>query len=140
LDGAGRFKSLAVQSYILGALDFKAPNRYNDRLRAKENMIFQQIEIDNLIKLKSLRHNLHAAATSAGGERYNHHFDHATAECKGISELLFPWVTHGDDDNRNEYVKMWEDRFGVKMGSKEWDKLVNKYDKISELYLSKKRK
>ena len=122
-----------------GALDFCQSDRYDSQWLLKEELVLNQLESDNLIRLKSLRHSQHTAASGSGGEVYKHHFDSASAEFKGLSELIFPWIDFQKDEKTSQYTKMWEETFGIKMGSPEWQKLVEKYDRISELYKSKKR-
>lgn len=139
MEGADRFQSLATKAHVLGALDFCQSHRYDSTWLLKEELVLHQIESDNLLRLKSLRHAQHAAGAGAGGELYQHHFDRACAEFKGLSELLFPWVDFSTDEKTSQHVKMWEETFGIKMGSPEWDKLVKKYDRIAELYKNKKR-
>lgn len=140
MERVDRFQKLALQAYTEGALTFSQPSRYNKQLKLKESLVLQQLEVDNLVRIKTLRHAQHAAAISSGGDAYEHHHDHADAEFQGISDLLFPWIQKKvSDTNVDKYTKMWEDAFGIKVGSKEWDAIVKKYDKISDLYLSKEK-
>jgi len=104
----------------------------------KEDLVLAQLEADNFIAIRSHRQAQHIGAAGAGGEYYTHHFEHALAELKGIGELLFPWIDSEDEESYPREIKMWEDTFGIKMGSPEWDKLVEKYEKIADLYSTKR--
>lgn len=101
----------------------------------KREFVFEQLEEDNLVDLKRLRQGLHAAAAAFGdGETYKHHFDASVAEIKGIGELLFPWIDWKSDPKAAEYQKVWEEWYGIKVGSPEWEELEKQGEMLHELY------
>jgi len=107
----------------------------------RERIILNQIVTSDLIDLKKLKMQQHASAAATSHETYEHHFSHAGSEFLSISKLLFPWLESKTEegDKLDKYTTMWEKAFGIKVGSEEWDSLVNKYDKIEDLYATKYR-
>jgi hypothetical protein len=116
-------------------LDFSESDRYSPLWELKREFVFEQLEEDNLLKLKTLRQGLHAAACSYGdGELYKHHFEKSTVEIKGVGELLFPWIDWESDPKAEEYKKMWEEWYGVKVGSAKWEELEREGEVLYDLY------
>ena len=116
-------------------LDFSHSDRYLPQWIIKREIVFDQLEGDNLVEIKRLRQGLHASAAAAGdGETYKHHFDSSVSEIKGIGELLFPWIDWQSDPKAAQYQKMWEEWYGVKVGSPEWKELERQGEMLQELY------
>lgn len=89
----------------------------------KRDVVLNELELDNLRSLRLARHAQTISAVSYGDpEIYKHYYDEGASELKQISKLLFPWLSWGDDKG-SEYKRMWEDWFGIKSGSEEWNKL-----------------
>lgn len=87
------------------------------------------------MQLKLLRHAQHASAVSYGTpEVYEHHFNEGMAEVKSIGTLLFPWVNWEEDAKSAEYRKIWEDWFGIKVGSPEWEELEKRGEMLQKIF------
>lgn len=56
------------------------------------------------------------------------------AEIKGVGELLFPWIDWKSDSKVDQYRKMWESWYGIKIGSPEWQELERQGEMLRELY------
>jgi len=118
--------NLCLQAYTRKVLDFGQSDRFDARWRLLKNLVFEQLEQENLIRVKMMRHLQHAsAAGSANPEAYKHHFDAGVAELHGIVRMLFPWAPD-DGDKAKEYREAWEQFFGIKVGSDEWKVLEDK--------------
>ena len=118
-----------------GQLDFSESERYLPRWELKRAFIFEQMEEDSLLKLKTMRQALHSSAAAYGtAELYKHHFEQAVAEVKGIGELLFPWIDWETDEQTSNYQKVWEDWFGIKVGSPEWEEIERQGEVLHEIY------
>ena len=116
-------------------LDFSESRRFLPQWELKREIVFDQLEEDNLLKIKSLRQALHGSAAAYGDDdRYKHHFDHSVGEIKGIGELLFPWINWKDDPKVDEHRKIWEEWFGVKVGSPEWQEIERQGEMLQKLY------
>lgn len=116
-------------------LDFSESERYLPQWDIKRELVFEHLEEEGILELKRLRQHLHAAATARGdSEGYKHHFDHSLAEVKGIGELLFPWIDWETDPKGEQYKKIWEDWFGIEVGSPEWQELERQGEMLQELY------
>lgn len=135
MEGTDRFASLAVAAQVSGALDFGRSSRYDGRWLLKESLVLRHLEAENMIRLYESYHILHSGAVSAGasGEVYQHHFKQATDQIRSMGRLLLPWVDWDDKDNFDSWKSKWEKEFGIKVGSKEWDDLVARYDKMNKI-------
>jgi len=125
-----------LRAHTTKALNLHSSRRYDRRYRLAEELVFEQLEADNLVTLQQTRHLQHSAAAAVGGEAYKEHFNRAVEEHIGIGRTLFPWVAwdaaNGPADA--DYVQMWEDYFGVKVGSDAWKKLEADGHKLREMY------
>lgn len=101
-------------------------------------MVLHQLELDNLIKHRELTHAQNSAAAAGGGKLYEHHFDRALDDIKKIREYLFPWLETEKDEKVNQHVQAWEQAFGIKMGSVEWNNMVERYERIAALRKNKR--
>lgn len=116
-------------------MDFSKSDRYSPQWVLKRELVFDQLEEDGLLELKRLRQLLHASACSRGdNEGYKHHFEHSVAEIKGIGELLFSWIDWTSDPKAEQYKKMWENWFGIEIGSPEWQELEQQGEMLQKLY------
>lgn len=116
-------------------LNFKESQRYLPQWELKREFVFEQLEEDSLLELKRLRQSLHGAAAAYGtAELYKHHFEQSVAEVKGIGELLFPWIDWESDEKSGDYQKVWEDWFGIKVGSPEWEEIERQGEVLHEIY------
>lgn len=83
---------------------------------------------------------LHAAASSYGTpELFEHHFNNGVNEVKGVGEILFPWIDWQSDPKAAEYQKIWEEWFGIKAGSPEWEAIEKQGELMDELYRNQGR-
>ena len=107
-----------------GALDFSQSDRFSLRWEIKRDIVLEQLETDNLLKLKMMRHLQHASAAAYGDDnRYEHHFSEAAVELTTVGGLLFPWIDWKKTEKSDEYQQLWEQFYGIKVGSKEWEAL-----------------
>ncbi len=128
-----------MQAHVLGALDFSQSYRYSRIWNIRRMLVFEQLETDNLLKLKTMKHLQHSAAAAYGDhELYKHHFDTSAAELKGVGELLFPWIDWKSDAKAGEYTKMWEEFYGIKIGSKEWEAIEHRAKMLDKFYTTDK--
>lgn len=135
MEGADRQVRLLVKAYTLGVFDLSESSRFSPLWEIKRSFVFNQLEVDNLLQLKSLRQRLHSAACAYGDvETYKHHFEHSAAEIKSIGELLFPWIDWETDPKSGEYRKMWEEWYGIQVGSPEWKELEKQGEVLHDLY------
>lgn len=52
---------------------------------------------------------------------------------KKVREYLFPWLETEKTEKVNRHVHEWEKAFGIKMGSVEWNNMVERYERIAAL-------
>ena len=115
-----------------GALDFSQSSRFNQMYLFKEFFVLEQLRLENRLKIYELSHNRKAAGTGANAEAYNANMPLAIEDFKIIFAMLNP-ESSDNSDAVETYKSRWEKAFNIKVGSKEWDALVSKYDKLCEL-------
>lgn len=122
---------LMLRAHTSGALDFSQSDRYSRSWVLKEMWVLEQIETAALTRIMELRHGLHVGAIGgvAGTETYTHHFQHAHQALDLVCKLLMPWFEWktGQDVNVEDHIKAWEEAYNIKMGSPEWDAMMNKF-------------
>jgi len=94
----------------------------------KEQAIFNELESEITYKIASERNRLHSGVSGAGSSYYEHHFDKAAETLSDMFNTLCPWVEKEEKGNNREgqyssSVAAWEEEFGIKVGSDEWNEL-----------------
>jgi len=116
-----------VRAHCSRALDFREANRYDARWVLKREIVLNQLEDDNLVQLKLLRHALHCGGVARDSqEAYEYHFEQAKEELRGVGKLLFPYANWDAPEGDSKYKSLWEDWFGVKVGSREWQEMEHR--------------
>jgi hypothetical protein len=116
--------SLLVKAHCSRALDLSQARRYDEKWALRRDIVLNQLELDNLQQLKTLRHAMHCGGIARGtAEAYAHHFEKASEELQAIGKLMFPYANWGMTEADSKYKSMWENWFGIKIGSKEWQEM-----------------
>lgn len=128
---------MALRAHTCGALDFRESDRFSPQWELKREFVFEQLENDNLLKIRMMRQALHAAASAYGSpETYKNHFEHSVAEIISIGELLFPWIDWKTGGKADEYKKLWEESYGIQVGSPEWEALEREGEMLGKMFNS----
>jgi len=113
-----RWSFLAVQAHKRGLLSFKEEDRQDDRWRALELLIFDEIERDYAIDLhRDLHHRESACAQYSAGEKvFDHHYNRARVHYKYAHNLSVPYdkmtETVVDNHSMESLIERWKARFG----------------------------
>jgi hypothetical protein len=128
-----------MQAYCCRALDFSQARRYDARWSLKRDIVLNKLELDNIRQLKMLHHLTHCGGMARGThEAYEHHFEKATEEVRGIGQLLFPYANWNQTEVDEKYKKLWEEWFGFKVGSKQWQEMEHRGELLRQWLQNRK--
>lgn len=110
-----------------GILSFERPTRYHRIEALKEVLILGRIEQRLFADIRRMEHAQLVANGAAGPDvdLFNDMIGKANTSYGEFRALVAPYLGTGNKD----YTAMWEEYFGMKIGSPEYDRMIEQHEK-----------
>jgi hypothetical protein len=130
---------LVLEAFIRGVLDYKSPSRYNLRAQLKETWVLRRIEESMYANVRRALLDQQLAAAGGGHDAnlFNDAMSKATEMYDSYRDLVIPYSSSSSGTN---YRQMWEDHFGMKVGSPEYEKMLRTHETSYRMYKEKQKR
>lgn len=103
-----------AQAAARGVVDFSKANVLSRKWWQRLWLMLDQVEADNLLRVRTLQHAQNAAVVAYDNEpkTFELHWEECNKACTDMWNLMFPWMHHTEASQNERLRDAWAQRYG----------------------------